>query len=98
MHGGGALIVPKLDEEGAGRAPTTLDRVAYDAASDGFGELADVLGDARAVGVEEDHLTFARVHRLQELGREPRRRARSCSSPARPRTRTSWRRSAAPAA
>jgi Xaa-Pro dipeptidase len=71
-RGGGALVVPKLDEEGAGRAPTALDRVAYDAASDGFGELAGVLGDARAIGVEEDHLTFARVRRLEELGREPR--------------------------
>lgn len=72
VSGGGALIVPRLDEEAAAAAPTGLDRVAYDAASDGFPELAEVLGDARAVGVEEDHLTLARMLRLQELGRAPR--------------------------
>jgi Xaa-Pro dipeptidase len=72
VRGAGALIVPRLDEEAAGRAPTGLERVAYDAASDGFPELADVLGDARVVGVEEDHLSFARVRRLEALGREPR--------------------------
>ena len=72
VRGGGALIVPRLDEEAAGAAPTGLERVAYDASSDGFEELAAVLGDARAVGVEEDHLTLARVGRLQGLGRDPR--------------------------
>lgn len=71
-RGGGALLVPRLDEEAAGHAPTTLDRVAYDAGSDGFPELGAVLGDARAVGVEEDDLPFARALRLQALGRDPR--------------------------
>jgi Xaa-Pro dipeptidase len=69
VWGGGALIVPRLDEEAAAAAPTELDRVAYDASSDGFPELAEVLGDARAVGIEEDHLTLARMLRLQELDR-----------------------------
>jgi Xaa-Pro dipeptidase len=68
----GALIVPRLDEEAAGAAPTGLERIGYDAASDGFPELGGVLGGARATGVEEDHLPFARALRLQELGHVPR--------------------------
>jgi Xaa-Pro dipeptidase len=72
VRGSGALIVPRLDEEAAGKAPTGLDRVAYDAASDGFPELEQVLDGARSIGVEEDHLPFARALRLQEGGREPR--------------------------
>ena len=72
VAGGGALIVPRLDEEAAGKAPSTLDRVAYDAASDGFPELGEVLDGARVVGVEEDHVPFARVLRLQEIDRDPR--------------------------
>lgn len=70
--GGGALVVPRLDEEAAGDAPGTLATVGYDAASDGFPELADVLGGARTVGVEEDHVALARVLRLRELERDPR--------------------------
>ncbi len=70
--GGGALLVPRLDEEAAASAPSGLARVAYDAASDGFAELAEVFDGARAVGVEEDHVPFARVLRLQELGADPR--------------------------
>lgn len=69
VRGGGALVVPLLDEAAASAASGgALPCVSYDAASDGFPELADVLGDARSVGVEEDHLPFARVLRLQELG------------------------------
>jgi Xaa-Pro dipeptidase len=70
--GGGALLVPRLDEEAAAAAPSALARVAYDAASDGFPELAEVLGGVQAVGVEEDHLPYARALRLQELGADPR--------------------------
>jgi Xaa-Pro dipeptidase len=72
VRGDGALNVPRLDEEAAGNAPTGLRVASYDASSDGFPELAEALGDARAVGVEEDHVTFARVRRLEELGRAPR--------------------------
>lgn len=72
VGGGGALLVPRLDEGAAAAAPTGLGRAVYDAASDGFGELEEVLAGARAVGVEEDHLPFARALRLQELGAEPR--------------------------
>ncbi len=72
VAGGGALIVPRLDEEAAGAAPSGLQRVAYDAASDGFPELRGVLDGARTVGVEEDHVPFGRVLRLQELGLQAR--------------------------
>jgi Xaa-Pro dipeptidase len=67
---GGALIVPALDREGGENAPTSLDVVDYSAASDGFPELGGVLDGARAIGVEEDHLQFARARRLQQSGAE----------------------------
>jgi Xaa-Pro dipeptidase len=67
---GGALIVPALDRESAERAPSSLDTVGYDAASDGFGELARVIDGARAIGVEEGHLSLARARRLQAGGAE----------------------------
>jgi Xaa-Pro dipeptidase len=66
--GGGALVVPSLEEEAAEAAPTGLDRVVYTPASNGLRELADALGDARAVGVEEDHMNVARARALEELG------------------------------
>jgi Xaa-Pro dipeptidase len=73
VRGGGALVVPLLDEAAASAASgDALPCVSYDAASDGFPELADVLGEARNVGVEEDHLPLSRVLRLQELGVDPR--------------------------
>jgi Xaa-Pro dipeptidase len=68
--GGGGLVVPRLDEAGAA-AVSPLDVAGYDAASDGFPELAGLLGGARAIGVEEDHLTFARAERLRAEGMEP---------------------------
>jgi Xaa-Pro dipeptidase len=70
VSGAAALVVPRLDEEAAGAAPSDLPVVAYDAASDGFPELDGVLGGARALGVEEDHVPYARVLRLQEGGRD----------------------------
>ena len=70
-EGPAALIVPALDEEAASGAPGGLEVVSYEAASDGFPELAGVLDGARRLGVEEDHLPYARVLRLQELEREP---------------------------
>jgi Xaa-Pro dipeptidase len=71
VGGGGALVVPRLDEEAAGTAPSGLDRVAYDAASDGFGEVAAVLDGARAVGVEEEHLSLSHARRLGVLDFDP---------------------------
>jgi Xaa-Pro dipeptidase len=70
VRGGGALIVPRLDEEAAGRAPTGLERIGYDAASDGFPELIGALDGARVVGVEEEHLAFGRGRRLESEGLE----------------------------
>jgi len=69
--GGGALIVPALDEEAATGSGTDLGVISYTAASDGFPELAGVLGGARRTGVEEDQLPFARALRLRELPTEP---------------------------
>jgi Xaa-Pro dipeptidase len=66
--GGGALVVPSLEEEAAEAAPTGLDRVVYTPASNGLRELARALGNARAVGVEEDHMNVARARALEELG------------------------------
>lgn len=66
--GGGAVIVPRLDEGQVQDAPEALQRVGYDAASDGVAELAGALGGAGAVGVEEDHIVFERSRALAERG------------------------------
>src|SRR6185436_18039796 len=47
--GGGAVLVPKLDEGQVGGAPAALERRSYTAASDGMPELLEVLDGARAV-------------------------------------------------
>lgn len=62
--GAGAVLVPRLDLGQVGGAPEELDRVSYDASSDGLPELAAALGGARRIGVEEDHLVFARAEAL----------------------------------
>jgi Xaa-Pro aminopeptidase len=69
-NGGGAVVVPRLDEGQVGGAPQQLRRLAYDASSDGIPELADALDGARRVGVEEDHLNFARARALEGHGLE----------------------------
>jgi Xaa-Pro dipeptidase len=66
--GGGAIVVPRLDEGQVDDAPGELRRLSYDAASDGLPELSQALGDGHRVGVEEDHLNFARARALQERG------------------------------
>src|SRR5918912_946030 len=69
--GGGALIAPSLDREGVGAAPTGLERVLYPTGeSDGLPEVARVLDGARRIGVEEDHLNFARSRALAQAGYE----------------------------
>jgi Xaa-Pro dipeptidase len=65
---GGALVVPALDREGAERAPTSLPVADYSAPSDGFPELARLLDGARAIGVEQEHLSLARARRLEAGG------------------------------
>ena len=68
--GGGAVVVPRLDEGQVQEAPQALERVSYDASSDGLPELAAVLDGAAALGVEEDHIVFARSRALAERGFE----------------------------
>src|ERR1700727_162688 len=53
-----AIIVPALDLGQVAGAPEVLERISYEAASDGVPELASALKDARRVGVEENHLIF----------------------------------------
>jgi Xaa-Pro dipeptidase len=69
--GAGALIAPSLDRESVGVAPTGLERVLYPTGeSDGLPELGRVLDGARRIGVEEDHLNFARSRALADAGFE----------------------------
>ncbi len=67
---GSAVIVPRLDEGQLEVAPGSLGRVSYGAESDGLAELERVLGRAETVGVEEDHLNFARASSLVDRGFE----------------------------
>jgi len=68
--GGDAILVPKLDVGQISGAPEALERVSYDASSNGLSELERLLDGARRVGVEEDHIVFARSSRLAGGGRE----------------------------
>jgi Xaa-Pro dipeptidase len=72
VSGGGALVVPRLEEEAAAGAPSGLDRVVYDPSSDGVPELVEALGGPGRVGVEEDHLIYARAEALTAAGCVPR--------------------------
>jgi len=65
-----SVIVPALDRGQIDDAPERLDRVSYGAESDGIPELAAELAGARTVGVEEDHLIYARARALAEHGFE----------------------------
>lgn len=72
VSAGGALVVPRLEEEAAAGAPSSLGRVVYDPSSDGMPELVEALGGGGRVGVEEDHLVFARAEALRGAGCVPR--------------------------
>lgn len=65
-----AVIVPALDEGRLDGTPARLKRVSYQADSDGIPELVSALGDARTVGVEEDHLIYSRARALADSGFE----------------------------
>lgn len=67
---GSTVIVPKLDEGQLSSAPGSLGRVSYRPESDGLPELERILDRAGTVGVEEDHLNFARSSALAERGFE----------------------------
>ena len=69
--GAGALIAPTLDRESVTAAPTGLDKTLYDAAAtNGLPALFEALDGAKRIGVEEDHLNFARSRALAEAGYE----------------------------
>ncbi len=65
-----AVIVPALDRGQIEGAPRRLTPISYGAESDGMPELAAALSGARTVGVEEDHLIYARARALAEQGFE----------------------------
>ncbi len=64
----GGVLVPKLDLGQVAGAPDVLERSSYDASSDGLPELSALLGGAHRVGVEEDHIVFARSAALAGRG------------------------------
>jgi Xaa-Pro dipeptidase len=68
VAGGGALVVPRLEEDAAAAAPSGLGRVVYDPSSDGMPELVEALGGPGRVGVEEDHLVVGRAEALRAAG------------------------------
>ncbi len=68
--GDGGVVVPRLDAGQVEHAPASLERVSYDASSDGMPELAALLDGSHTVGVEEDHLVFARSRALAGRGFE----------------------------
>jgi Xaa-Pro aminopeptidase len=65
-----AVIVPALDRGQIDDAPPRLFPISYGAESDGLAELTGALAGARTVGVEEDHLIYARARALSERGFE----------------------------
>ena len=67
---GSAAIVPRLDEGQLVVAPGSLGCVSYGPESDGLAELERVLRRAGTVGIEEDHLNFARASSLASRGFE----------------------------
>jgi Xaa-Pro dipeptidase len=69
--GEGALIAPSLDRDSVAKAPTGLKKAMYDAAqTNGLPTLYETLDGAKRIGVEEDHLNFARAKALTEAGYE----------------------------
>ncbi len=67
--GGGGVLVPKLDLGQVADAPAVLERVSYDASSDGLTELAGLL-DGEKIGVEENHIVLGRSTALSGRGFE----------------------------
>src|ERR1043165_1939597 len=69
--GEGALIAPSLDRDNVGRAPTGLNKALYDAAqTNGLPTLFETLNGSKRIGVEEDHLIWARSAALADAGYE----------------------------
>jgi Xaa-Pro dipeptidase len=70
VSGASSIVVPRLDLGQVTGAESVLEPVSYEASSDGLPELAEAIGDARRVGVEEDHLIYARAEALRGRGLE----------------------------
>ncbi len=68
--GAATIVVPALEEETVGSVPERVARAVYTAASDGLPELRRALDGVRRLGVEEDHLVFARSSALDAAGFE----------------------------
>ena len=69
--GDASLIAPSLDRESVNAAAGGLDRVLYSAGvSNGLPELFERLNGAKRIGVEEDHLNYARSRALLDAGYE----------------------------
>src|SRR4051794_28667597 len=69
--GEGALIAPSLDRDSVANAPTGLNKALYDAAqTNGLPTLFETLNGSKRIGVEEDHLIWARSSALAEAGYE----------------------------
>jgi Xaa-Pro dipeptidase len=66
--GQSAVIVPALDRGQIDAAPSRLTPISYGAESDGMPELVAALAGAGTVGVEEDHLIYARARSLAKRG------------------------------
>lgn len=69
-HDDASVIVPALDRGQLDGAHERLQRISYEADSDGIPELLGALGRARAIGIEEDHLVYARARALADHGSE----------------------------
>lgn len=65
-----AVIVPALDLGQLSAVPPRLTPISYGPESDGIPELTSALAGARTVGVEEDHLIYARAGALEQQGFE----------------------------
>ena len=65
-----SVIVPALDRGQIDGAPQRLERISYGAESDGIPELTQALAGAKNVGVEEDHIIYARTSALERNGFE----------------------------
>jgi Xaa-Pro dipeptidase len=65
-----SVIVPALDRGQIDGAPERLERISYGAESDGIPQLAEALAGATKVGVEEDHIIYARTSALERHGFE----------------------------
>ena len=70
VNGGASIVVPRLDLGQVTGGSAVLEPVSYEASSDGLPELADAIGNARRIGVEEDHLNYARAEALRGRGVE----------------------------